>query len=228
MAMAIVIIVSVILFVAFIIFIAVYASNIQKKRNQALEEVAIEIGGRYEEAIPFGKLLSYAFKSKQMEITDISDLHKSPFPAIIYNFRGGTACFTYHTEGSKNEIQYTDIIIALDKPIGFKLKIVPEGFFTKIGKVFGMQDIQTGDPEFDSKYIIKSDSETEMLSLLTPNLKRLIIEMHEYKYKNIRFEISEHVEIHKIGFVQDKEEIKQYIDLSKQIANEFIPKSMNL
>jgi hypothetical protein len=214
-------------FITFIIFIAVYASNQQKKRNQAMQDAAIEIGGRYEEPVAFGQLLANAFKGRQTGATSISELHKTPYPAIIFSFKGGSGCFTYHTSGSKNEVQYTDIILMLEKPLGFGLKITPEGFFSKIGKAFGMQDMQLGDLEFDSKYIIKSDNETALLNLLTPNLKRLIVEMHEYKFKNIDFQVSEHIEIHKIGFIQEKEEIKQYIDLSKQIVNEFLPKGMN-
>ncbi len=222
-----IIVIFVLVFVTFIVFIAIHVSNQKKKRNQAMQDAAIEIGGRYEEPVAFGQLLVNAFKGKQTGATSISELHKTPYPAILFSFKGGNGCYTYHTEGGKNEIPYTDIIMTLDKPIDFKLKIIQEGLFAKVGKVFGMQDIQTGDMEFDSKYIVKSDNESEMLRLLTPNLKRLIVEMHEFNYKNIRFEIFEHIEIHKIGFIQEKEEIKQYIGLAKQLVNEFLPKGMN-
>jgi hypothetical protein len=58
---------------------------------------------------------------------------------------------------------------------GFYFKIYPEGFFSKIGKALGMQDIQIGDDFFDSKYIIKSNNpDKAMAFFMDSELKKLI------------------------------------------------------
>ena len=53
-------------------------------------------------------------------------------------------------------------------------KISREGFFSSIGKFFGMQDIETGDPFFDKQFIIKgNNSEKIKLLLADSRIKEL-------------------------------------------------------
>ncbi|RKU10751.1 DUF3137 domain-containing protein [Candidatus Poribacteria bacterium] len=57
---------------------------------------------------------------------------------------------------------------------GLYFKISREGFFSSIGKFFGMQDIEIGDPFFDKQFIIKgSDPEKIKLLLADDRIKGL-------------------------------------------------------
>ena len=47
-------------------------------------------------------------------------------------------------------------------------KISREGFFSSIGKFFGMQDIEIGDPFFDKQFVIKGNNQ-EKIKLLLAN-----------------------------------------------------------
>ena len=57
---------------------------------------------------------------------------------------------------------------------GLYFKISRQGFFSAIGKFFGMQDIEIGDPFFDEQFIIKGDNPEKIKLLLADkNIKEL-------------------------------------------------------
>ncbi len=57
-----------------------------------------------------------------------------------------------------------------------KFSISREGFFNKIGKFFGGEDIQLNDEEFDKKFLIKGSEEIFVKRLLDNNIKRILVE----------------------------------------------------
>jgi hypothetical protein len=57
---------------------------------------------------------------------------------------------------------------------GLYFKISRQGFFRSIGKVFGMHDIEIGDPFFDKQFVIKgNDPEKIKLLFSDGNIKKL-------------------------------------------------------
>jgi sensor c-di-GMP phosphodiesterase-like protein len=46
---------------------------------------------------------------------------------------------------------------------GFRFAIYRKGFFSDLGKLMGMQDIEVGDPEFDEAFIIKGNDESKVV-----------------------------------------------------------------
>ena len=53
-------------------------------------------------------------------------------------------------------------------------KISRQGFFSSIGKIFGMQDIEIGDPFFDEQFIIKGNNPEKIKLLFSDgNIKEL-------------------------------------------------------
>ena len=57
---------------------------------------------------------------------------------------------------------------------GLHFKISRQGFFRSIGKLFGMQDIEIGDPFFDEQFIIKGNNPEKIKLLLADkNIKEL-------------------------------------------------------
>ena len=57
---------------------------------------------------------------------------------------------------------------------GLYFKISRQGFFSSIGKIFGMQDIEIGDPFFDEQFIIKSNNPEKIKLLFADgNIKEL-------------------------------------------------------
>jgi hypothetical protein len=81
--------------------------------------------------------------------------------------------FTVHTEHSS--VTYTRIRAPYVNPDGFRFTIYRKGFFSDLGKLLGMQDIEVGDPEFDEAFIIKGNDEPRVVILFSdPEIRRLI------------------------------------------------------
>ena len=60
-------------------------------------------------------------------------------------------------------------------PEGFRFTIYRKSFFSDMGKLLGMQDIEVGDPEFDEAFIIKGNDETRVRSLFAdPKIRSLV------------------------------------------------------
>ena len=96
-----------------------------------------------------------------------------------------TYTVTSNTGTTTTSTTYTRMRAPFVNKDGLQFKIYPEGFFSSIGKMFGMQDIEIGDPFFDRKYIIKSNNEQKIKQLLADDtLKELI-----NKLPRVHFEI---------------------------------------
>jgi hypothetical protein len=87
--------------------------------------------------------------------------------------------FTRTTGSGKNQstTTYTAMSITCRNPQGFQLNLWEEGFFSKIGKIFGMQDIKTNDEEFDRAFVLKSNNESLARILLVPALRSQLVEL---------------------------------------------------
>ncbi|MCA8915004.1 MAG: hypothetical protein KDB90_06295 [Planctomycetes bacterium] len=56
----------------------------------------------------------------------------------------------------KNRTTYTQYHATINAPMPAGIVLYKEGFFSKVGKVFGGQDVQIGDPVIDNAFIIKA------------------------------------------------------------------------
>ena len=60
-------------------------------------------------------------------------------------------------------------------PEGFRFTIYRKGILSELGKLFGMQDIEIGDPEFDEAFIIKGTDEARVQNLFADAKLRELI-----------------------------------------------------
>ena len=70
---------------------------------------------------------------------------------------------------------------------GLNFEISREGFFSSIGKLFGMKDIEIGDPSFDKQFEIKGNSPEKIKLLLADTRIRKLCETQP----NILFKIKD-------------------------------------
>ncbi|HUX42468.1 MAG TPA: hypothetical protein VMV83_14970 [Rectinemataceae bacterium] len=77
----------------------------------------------------------------------------------------------------KNSTTYTVARAVLPRPFEAQCRIAHEGFFTKLGKsLFGLQDLELGDPAFDEAVRIKAKDGLPILSRLAkPEVKESIL-----------------------------------------------------
>lgn len=89
------------------------------------------------------------------------------------------------TRGSgRNSSTWTRLRVHYPAPLDLGLRITREGFWSFVSKLFGAQDVEVGDPAFDSMALIKSNSPARTREWLTP-ARRLRIARLLDSYPNV-------------------------------------------
>ncbi len=86
-------------------------------------------------------------------------LNGLPVRIDTYTQRSGNSSTTY----TRYQVQYPSV--------GFDLTMKREGGLSFIGKLFGIEDVQIGDPVFDGAFKIKTSDRNRLLTLLTPSVR---------------------------------------------------------
>ena len=76
----------------------------------------------------------------------------------------------------KVTIVYTRLRAPYVNPDGFRFTVYRRSVFTGIGKWFGMQDVEIGEPSFDDAFVIKGTSEPRLRDLFANARIRALIE----------------------------------------------------
>ena len=82
----------------------------------------------------------------------------------------------------KNRTTYTQHHCTINAPMPGGIVLYKEGFFSKVGKVFGGQDVQIGDAALDNAFVIKAQDlgGTHALLSLPPVKKALLYVIHRH------------------------------------------------
>jgi hypothetical protein len=84
---------------------------------------------------------------------------------------------TYTVSDGKTSTTYTRLRAPYVNKDGFRFTIYRKGFFSELGKLLGMQDVEVGYPEFDEAFIIKGNDERKLQALFANARIRQLIEM---------------------------------------------------
>lgn len=131
------------LFIGAIILVIRWALKINKKRILLLEEYAKSKGLEH-------STTKYFFSKLNQIKGEIDGI------AIEINER--------MVGSGKNQQLVTDVIVHSN--FNFNFKIGTEHLFSKAGKIFGINDIQLGDPEIDKKFLFKSSDEERFKQMM--------------------------------------------------------------
>ena len=71
----------------------------------------------------------------------------------------------YVVSTGKVTVVYTRMRAPYVNPDGFRFKVYRKGVFSDLGKLFGMQDVEVGHPDFDRDFIIKGTDEGKLRQL---------------------------------------------------------------
>lgn len=80
---------------------------------------------------------------------------------------------------SGRTIEWSRIEVFYRKPFQSGLRLSSETWVMKIWKLTGTQDIKTGDPEFDSLFLIQGNSEKDILSILSRKARKAILDFYK-------------------------------------------------
>jgi hypothetical protein len=94
---------------------------------------------------------------------------------------------TYTVSEGESSTTYTRLRAPFLNPGGFRFATYRKGPFSGMGKLFGMQDIEVGDPEFDEAFIIQGNDEETVRELFgNTRIRELMLAQ-----PRIRFEIKD-------------------------------------
>lgn len=83
---------------------------------------------------------------------------------------------THSESAGRTAITYTRLRAPYVNRDGFKFTIYRKGAFTDLGKWFGMQDIEIGDPQFDEQFVIKGNDPKQLVALFaSPKIRELLL-----------------------------------------------------
>lgn len=87
--------------------------------------------------------------------------------------------YNYTVSSGKNSTSYSTARIIGENPKNLSFEFHREGMFSKLGKLIGLQDIQTGDMTFDKLLIVKSNDADFIKIALLPEIKEKFITIWE-------------------------------------------------
>ncbi|GHC12715.1 hypothetical protein [Cerasicoccus arenae] len=88
----------------------------------------------------------------------------------IYDFTRGSG---------QNSSAHHAVRLSLNQPTTLSFKLGVEGFFAKIGKAVGMQDIETSDPVFDAAFVVKCSDTNFVHGALLPEIRQEFLNIKE-------------------------------------------------
>jgi len=137
---------------------------------------------------------------------------------------------TYAVHTGKSTIIYTRMRAPYVNKDGFRFTIYRKSIFSWVGKLFKMQDIEIGDPQFDEDFIVQGEPEEKVKRLLSNRKIRELIE----NQKTIHFMVKDdegwfkqkfpegvdelHFQV--VGIIKDKERLKELFDLFSEVLDE--------
>jgi hypothetical protein len=74
---------------------------------------------------------------------------------------------TYTVRNDKSSTTYTRLRAPFVNKDGLYFKIYRTGFFSSMGKFFGMEDLEVGNPFFDESFVIKGNNQKKLIQLLS-------------------------------------------------------------
>ncbi|GFP76314.1 DUF3137 domain-containing protein [Clostridium fungisolvens] len=137
---------------------------------------------------------------------------------------------TYVVSTGKSSITYTRMRAPFVNLDNFYFKIYRSGVFSGLGKMFGMEDINVGYPQFDEAFIIKGNNESKVKQLFaSDNIRRLIqyqpsisleIKDDEGYFKSHFPDGVDELYFNVVGVIKDVERLKELYELFSEVLKE--------
>ena len=152
----------------------------------------------------------------------------STIGTISGHFHGHTIAVSTFSRGSGNSrTTYTKYLLTYSKRLPVDLTMTRQGLRHSIGKVFGLQDIEIGQPAFDDLILLRGSRPARIIRLLNPDLQQTIrslaLTYSEFVATNASLEINQR------GIDTDPESIiqtvRQLTVFGDAIAEHSAPKS---
>ena len=132
-------------------------------------------------------------------------------PVVVHEVKRGSG---------KHRHTNTRIKLTLSSPLPVDLELTKEGIFSGIGKLFGSQDIEVGDPGFDGSVTVKGRDVPAIRSFLTPDRR---LHCRRFLTSGIRSRISRtSVETEVRGIFTSDDRLEALIDKVGRMAGHLV------
>lgn len=134
--------------------------------------------------------LRNSFKKKNYKAVwkEFSDAHNGTYLLGSYDQEDGVE-ITYRNHkivfdrfmlyqvigGQSHDKEFTRIRFEFKSPDNLKFRIITQTLIDSVGKLFGLQDIQVGDKEFDFRFLISGTDEFKVKAIFSHDLIRKFI-----------------------------------------------------
>ncbi len=151
---------------------------------------------------------------------------------VVAHVKGWTVTLDVYTVSTgHNHITYTRMRAPFVSRDPFRFRIYRKSFFSDLGKMLGMQDIEVGySSQFDDDFIVQGNDETKVKALFAnPEIRRLIQEQPQIRlelkddegYFCARFpEGVDELHFQVVGVIRDVERLKKLFDLFAEVLEE--------
>lgn len=137
---------------------------------------------------------------------------------VTGTYRGRSLTLDTFTRGSgKHRHTYTRVTLFVNNTANVYLALYEENLFTKIGKFFGMEDVQVGDEDIDRRFRIKSKPETFAAKvMLNSQLRGQLLEARQLNVEADGREIT----FEQLGLLTETDYLKFIFDLLSSLADQ--------
>ena len=136
---------------------------------------------------------------------------------------------TFVVSTGKTVVVFTRMRAPYVNADNFRFRIHRKGFFTALGKMLGMQDIEVGFPEFDEAFVIKGNDEAKLRALFVNEKIRRLMESQPEIDLEVRDDEGwfgthfpegvDELRFHVVGIVKDIDRLKHLFDLFAEVLN---------
>lgn len=137
---------------------------------------------------------------------------------------------TYTVSDGKTSTTFTRMRAPFANSNGFRFTVYRKSLFSGIGKWFGMQDIEIGDPAFDDAFILKSNDETKLRELLGDAKMRELLQGQPAVYFSVKDDEGffsarfpdgvDELNFQVIGVIKDVERLKLLFELFSETLDQ--------
>ena len=136
---------------------------------------------------------------------------------------------TYTVSTGKSSTTYTRMRAPYINADNFRFEIYRKNIFSSLGKIFGMQDVEIGDTDFDENFIIRGNDEYKIKMLLSNPVIKFLIEQQPSIYFSVKDDESWFIKkfpegVDELyftvrGIIKDVQRLKDLYDLFSETLN---------
>jgi hypothetical protein len=143
------------------------------------------------------------------------------FPGTVrFSHAGSSVIVDVYSTGAQ---YYTQVHFrGLQWPI--RCEVYPDGIWSRVGNLIGMEDVEIGSPAFDRKYIIKGDDIPAMRNLLSPGVQQQIEHLRRFLGNDdIYVWFSRHeLLVKKLSFIRDHAALHQFTEMAIELYDQAV------